>query len=67
VCSDLILFFAKIYGQALIITVLFAFDHNISSLMAQAKEYQLQKGTAFHFDFLVLGVCLIITGMLFDQ
>jgi MFS superfamily sulfate permease-like transporter len=45
-----------------IITVLFAFDHNISSLMAQAKEYGLQKGFSFHWDFLVLGLCLIITG-----
>jgi hypothetical protein len=45
-----------------IITVLFAFDHNISSLMAQAREYGLKKGSAFHFDFLLLGACMVITG-----
>ncbi len=45
-----------------IITVLFAFDHNISSLMAQAKEYRLQKGSSFHWDFMLLGACMIITG-----
>eukprot|EP00597_Dinobryon_sp_UTEXLB2267_P018548 CAMPEP_0201107364 /NCGR_PEP_ID=MMETSP0812-20130820/56166_1 /ASSEMBLY_ACC=CAM_ASM_000668 /TAXON_ID=98059 /ORGANISM="Dinobryon sp., Strain UTEXLB2267" /LENGTH=337 /DNA_ID=CAMNT_0047368183 /DNA_START=347 /DNA_END=1356 /DNA_ORIENTATION=+ len=50
--------------SGLIITVLFAFDHNISSLMAQAPEYHLKKGTYFHFDFLVLGLCLVITGLL---
>jgi hypothetical protein len=46
----------------LIITILFAFDHNISSLMAQAPEYRLKKGSYFHYDFLVLGLCLVVTG-----
>jgi len=34
-----------------IITVLFFFDHNVSSLMAQAPEFKLRKPSAFHWDF----------------
>jgi len=46
--------FAAIF-PGLIITILFFFDHNVSSLIAQDKSMQLQKGTAFHWDFLILG------------
>jgi hypothetical protein len=55
--------FASIF-PGFIITVLFFFDHNVSSIMAQHKDFGLQKGTAFHWDFLVLGVCVIMTGIL---
>lgn len=47
-----------------IITVLFYFDHNVSSLISQTADRQLKKGTAFHWDFFVLGLSLIITGLL---
>lgn len=47
-----------------ITTVLFFFDHNVSSLMAQAPEFKLKKGSAFHWDFFVVGVCIFITGIL---
>ena len=49
---------------ALIILVLFVFDHNVSSIMAQSKEFKLQKGSAYHLDFFVLGICIIVTGVL---
>eukprot|EP00919_Chromeraceae_sp_WS-2016_P008826 GHVR01020707.1.p1 GENE.GHVR01020707.1~~GHVR01020707.1.p1 ORF type:complete len:682 (+),score=175.76 GHVR01020707.1:24-2069(+) len=48
----------------LVLTVLFFFDHNVSSLMTQSPEYNLKKGTTFHWDFLVVGVCVCITGVL---
>lgn len=47
-----------------IITVLFFFDHNVSSLMAQAPEFKLKKPSAFHLDFLIVGICIAITGTL---
>ena len=54
--------FAIIPG--IIITVLFVFDHNVSSLMAQGEELNLKKGSAFHLDFFVLGICILVTGLL---
>ena len=47
-----------------IITVLFVFDHNVSSLMAQGEELKLKKGSAYHLDFFVLGFCILFTGLL---
>uniref|UniRef100_A0A6S8BLF9 Bicarbonate transporter-like transmembrane domain-containing protein n=1 Tax=Aureoumbra lagunensis TaxID=44058 RepID=A0A6S8BLF9_9STRA len=49
---------------ATIITVLFIFDHNVSSIMAQSREFQLKKGSAYHLDFFVLGFCILTTGLL---
>uniref|UniRef100_A0A7S1U2B3 Bicarbonate transporter-like transmembrane domain-containing protein n=1 Tax=Phaeomonas parva TaxID=124430 RepID=A0A7S1U2B3_9STRA len=48
----------------IIITVLFIFDHNVSSLMAQDPELNLKKGAAYHLDFFVLGFCILATGIL---
>jgi len=47
-----------------ILTLLFVFDHNVSSIMAQAEEMRLTKGSAYHYDFMVLGVCICLTGLL---
>jgi boron transporter len=47
-----------------IITVLFFFDHNISSLMAQPTYYHLKKPNTFHWDFLVVGFGVLLTGLL---
>uniref|UniRef100_A0A0G4HWL4 Bicarbonate transporter-like transmembrane domain-containing protein n=1 Tax=Chromera velia CCMP2878 TaxID=1169474 RepID=A0A0G4HWL4_9ALVE len=47
-----------------VLTVLFFFDHNVSSLLAQAPEFGLKKGTAFHWDFFVVGVGILLTGLL---
>ena len=32
--------------------------------MAQSKEFQLKKGSAYHLDFFVLGICIVFTGIL---
>eukprot|EP01135_Chromosphaera_perkinsii_P001340 Nk52_evm67s164 gene=Nk52_evmTU67s164 len=45
---------------AFILTVLFFFDHNVSSLLSQKAEFNLQKGTAFNYDFFIVGVMLIV-------
>jgi len=47
-----------------ILTVLFFFDHNVSSLLCQAPEFGLKKGTAYHWDFFVVGLQILITGLL---
>lgn len=47
-------FIAAALLPALIVTVLFYFDHNVSSQMAQQPEYHLVKGPAYHWDFLLL-------------
>ena len=39
---------------AIIITVLFFFDHNVSSQLAQVPEFNLVKGSAYHWYFVGL-------------
>lgn len=36
--------------------LLFYFDHNVSSLMAQARQYPVTKPAGFHWDFCEYGV-----------
>ncbi|GMM57927.1 hypothetical protein DAKH74_045430 [Maudiozyma humilis] len=48
----------------IILTILFYFDHNVSSLMAQRYQYKLTKPSSFHYDFLLLGVTTGIAGVL---
>ncbi|CAF1364636.1 unnamed protein product [Rotaria sordida] len=49
---------------SLLVTALFYFDHNVSSLTAQAKHYPLRKPAGFHWDFFLLGWTTIIAGFL---
>lgn len=55
--------FAAIF-PGIIIAVLFFFDHNVSSILAQESEMKLQKASAFHLDLFVLGVGTLLTGIL---
>ena len=41
---------------ALIITVLFFFDHNVSAQMAQLEEFHLEKPPAYHYDLALLAL-----------
>ncbi|KAH8085946.1 anion exchanging protein [Cristinia sonorae] len=50
------------FGLAL--WVLFFFDHNVSSLMAQGTEFPLRKPPGFHYDFFLLGITTFIAGLL---
>eukprot|EP00640_Fibrocapsa_japonica_P000600 CAMPEP_0113946192 /NCGR_PEP_ID=MMETSP1339-20121228/55365_1 /TAXON_ID=94617 /ORGANISM="Fibrocapsa japonica" /LENGTH=640 /DNA_ID=CAMNT_0000952161 /DNA_START=51 /DNA_END=1972 /DNA_ORIENTATION=+ /assembly_acc=CAM_ASM_000762 len=47
-----------------ILTVLFFFDHNVSSLLAQTPEFGLKKGSAYHWDFFIVGISILLTGLL---
>eukprot|EP00927_Polykrikos_kofoidii_P074311 TRINITY_DN70299_c0_g1_i1.p1 TRINITY_DN70299_c0_g1~~TRINITY_DN70299_c0_g1_i1.p1 ORF type:complete len:604 (+),score=68.80 TRINITY_DN70299_c0_g1_i1:106-1917(+) len=48
---------------AVVLTVLFFFDHNVSSLMAQAPEFGLRKPPAYNWDFLIVGLMILICGL----
>lgn len=48
----------------IILTILFYFDHNVSSLMAQRYQYRLKKPSTFHYDFALLGVTTAVSGVL---
>ncbi|RXK37225.1 anion transporter [Tremella mesenterica] len=48
----------------LVLFILFYFDANVSSLIAQGSEYPLKKPPGFHWDFFLLGVTTFIAGLL---
>jgi len=41
---------------ALMVAGLYFFDHSVASQLAQQKEYNLKKPSAYHYDIFVLGV-----------
>ncbi|KAJ7134334.1 bicarbonate transporter [Mycena epipterygia] len=47
-----------------ILWILFFFDHNVSSLMAQGSEFPLRKPPGFHYDFFLLGITTFIAGLI---
>ncbi|KAI9846075.1 MAG: hypothetical protein M1837_004331 [Sclerophora amabilis] len=49
---------------AVLLTILFYFDHNVSSLMAQGTEFPLKKPAGFHWDIFLLGLTTGIAGLL---
>lgn len=49
---------------AILLTFLFYFDHNVSSLMCLLKEYPLKKPATFHWDFALLGLTTGIAGLI---
>lgn len=49
---------------AIILTILFWFDHNVSSLIAQGTEFPLRKPAGFHWDLFLLGLTTGVAGLL---
>lgn len=47
-----------------LLMLLFYFDHNVSSLMAQARQYPVKRPAGFHWDFFVLGWVTFVSGIL---
>ncbi|CAE7059913.1 unnamed protein product [Rhizoctonia solani] len=43
-----------------VLFILFYFDHNVSSLIAQGSEFPLRKPPGFHWDFFWLGISTLI-------
>jgi hypothetical protein len=48
---------------AIMLTALFFFDHNVSSKLAQDSKYNLKKPSAYHWDFSVLGLEVLLVGL----
>eukprot|EP01121_Diplochlamys_sp_Union-15-3_P014485 TRINITY_DN4616_c0_g1_i1.p1 TRINITY_DN4616_c0_g1~~TRINITY_DN4616_c0_g1_i1.p1 ORF type:complete len:275 (-),score=30.83 TRINITY_DN4616_c0_g1_i1:80-904(-) len=48
----------------IVIAALFYFDHNVSSLLSQKPDFNLKKGSAFNWDYCVLGLTMIICAIL---
>ena len=49
---------------ALVITLLFFFDHSVSAQMAQQPEFRLEKPSAYHYDFFLLGIMTLACGLI---
>lgn len=49
---------------AFLLTILFYYDHNISSLICHSNEFPIRKPVTFHYDFFLLGVTTGISGIL---
>ncbi|KAH7267287.1 HCO3 transporter family-domain-containing protein [Fusarium redolens] len=49
---------------AILLTILFWFDHNVSSLIAQGSEFPLRKPAGFHWDIFLLGLTTGVAGIL---
>ncbi|KAF4120492.1 anion exchange family protein [Geosmithia morbida] len=49
---------------AILLTILFWFDHNVSSLIAQGSEFPLRKPAGFHWDLFLLGTTTFVAGIL---
>mmetsp|Transcript_5042 Transcript_5042/g.11855 ORF Transcript_5042/g.11855 Transcript_5042/m.11855 type:complete len:618 (-) Transcript_5042:282-2135(-) len=48
---------------ALMLLILFFFDHNVSSILAQDPKFNLKKPPAFNWDFAVLGFGVMLCGV----
>uniref|UniRef100_A0A804LPJ7 Bicarbonate transporter-like transmembrane domain-containing protein n=1 Tax=Zea mays TaxID=4577 RepID=A0A804LPJ7_MAIZE len=58
---------AYIFGAilpAFMVAGLYFFDHNVDSQLAQQKEYNLKKPSAYHYNILVLGFVVLLCGLL---
>ncbi|KAJ2894363.1 uncharacterized protein MKZ38_007699 [Zalerion maritima] len=49
---------------AILLTILFWFDHNVSSLIAQGTEFPLKKPAGFHWDLFLLGLTTGVAGII---
>lgn len=58
---ELWMVFAAI-GPAVMLLILFFFDHNVSSIMAQDPKFNLKKPSAYNLDFAVLGFGVVLCG-----
>ncbi len=49
---------------ALVITILFYFDHSVSSQLAQTADFNLRKPSAYNWDLLLVGFMTFACGIL---
>ncbi|CAI0629113.1 unnamed protein product [Linum tenue] len=49
---------------AVMVAGLYFFDHSVASQMAQQKEFNIKKPSAYHYDILILGITTLICGLI---
>lgn len=49
---------------AVMIAGLYFFDHSVASQLAQQKEFNLKKPSAYHYDIFILGVMVLLCGLI---
>ncbi|CAO2815314.1 unnamed protein product [Amaranthus hypochondriacus] len=49
---------------AVMVAGLYFFDHSVASQLAQQKEFNLRKPSAYHYDILVLGLMTLLCGLI---
>ncbi|MED6181002.1 Boron transporter 1 [Stylosanthes scabra] len=59
-----ILYIIGAFIPATMIAVLYYFDHNVSSQLAQQEEFNLRKPPSYHYDLLILGIMTILCGLI---
>lgn len=52
------------FVPAVMVAGLYFFDHSVASQMAQQKDFNLKKPSAYHYDILVLGLTTLICGLI---
>ncbi|KAL1581806.1 hypothetical protein WHR41_09465 [Cladosporium halotolerans] len=50
--------------MGILLTLLFYYDHNVSSITAQAKQFPLTKPSGFHWDYFLLGCTCFAAGII---
>jgi len=48
---------------AIMVAMLYFFDHSVAAQMAQQKEFNLRNPSAYHYDLLLLGIMVFICGL----
>ncbi|XVE63527.1 hypothetical protein DITRI_Ditri07aG0027300 [Diplodiscus trichospermus] len=59
-----VMYILAAFIPAMMVAGLYFFDHSVASQMAQQKEFNLKKPSAYHYDILVLEVMTLICGLL---
>ncbi|KAK7325210.1 hypothetical protein VNO77_29368 [Canavalia gladiata] len=49
---------------AIMVAGLYFFDHSVASQLAQQKEFNLRKPSAYHYDILLLGLMTLLCGLI---
>ncbi|OWM81813.1 boron transporter 4-like isoform X2 [Punica granatum] len=52
------------FVPALMIAGLYFFDHSVASQLAQQKDFNLKKPSAYHYDILILGFMTLLCGLI---
>ncbi|CAN1215125.1 Boron transporter 4, partial [Linum perenne] len=57
-------FILAAFIPAVMVAGLYFFDHSVASQMAQQKEFNIKKPSAYHYDILILGITTLICGLI---